>query len=265
MKVNKILIITAVLFVVFGSVIAGAAIVMTAKSSDSNARMRTQTITENIKKVNISVDMSDIKIIPDDTDKIILTYFEDDTNRYNVTTDNGMLSVKYERFNKNKAKWYDYYLNFDFKRDHDIILKVPRNFTSDIEINSDYGDIEISGVKSDNMNIRTDYGDVDIERCTSETLKCYTDYGDIELKDCVCNIDCGTDYGDVEVERISGSSITLSTSCGDIEGTIIGNETDYTINAGTDLGDNNMQNRTGGKNTLNAKTNLGDISLNFIQ
>lgn len=247
MKINKILLITAGLFLLCGTVVAGTAIILMNKAYSDDARMQTQTITENISKVNIFVDMSDIKIIPADTDKIVLTYFTDDTNKYEITTDNGILSIEYVRFKRNKAKWYDYYINFDFGRDHDVILNVPRNFSADIQLSADYGDIEVSGVKGGSMKINSDYGD-------------------IEIADCKFNsIDCAADYGDIDVERCEGKILNFSTDCGDIEGTIAGNEADYTINAETELGDKNINNKAGGQNTLDVKTDLGDIDIKFVR
>ncbi len=285
MKTNRILIITAGLFILAGAVIAGIALMLTARSSEQNARMKTYEVTEKISNVNIDVNMSDIKIMPVmGTDKITLTYFTDDTNKYDISEDNGTLSVKYVKFNKEKAKWYDYYFSFDFSRDHDVILQVPQNFRADLLLHADYGDIEVTDMSGDSMNIHTsygdlditgckfkamecatDYGDIDIERSQSDTFNCSTDFGSIDVTDTAGKINCGTDYGDIEFERISGASIVMDTSCGDIEGTIDGREADYTINAQTNLGDKNVQSRAGGEKRLDVKTDMGDIDIIFLK
>lgn len=247
MKAKKIILITAAIFVVCGAVIAGTALMLISKANVRDMRMETQTITENISKINVTADMSDIKIIAGDTDEITLTYFTDDTNKYDITTENGALSVEYVRFKSDKVKWYDYYFSIDFGREHDIILKVPKNLTADIQLNTNYGDIEVSGISAGIMDVNTAFGDIDIERGGGETLTCATDYGDIEL------------------EGVSGNKITLTTDCGDIEGTILGNEEDYTITSETSLGENRLHDRTGGRNTLTARTDLGDISIKFVK
>lgn len=285
MKTNRILIITAGLFILAGAVIAGIALMLTARSSEQNARMETYEVTEKISNVNIDVNMSDIKIMPVmGTDKITLTYFTDDTNKYDISEDNGTLSVKYVKFNKEKVKWYDYYFSFDFSRDHDVILQVPKNFRADLLLHADYGDIEVTDMSGDSMNIHTsygdlditgckfkamecatDYGDIDIERSQSDTFNCSTDFGSIDVTDTAGKINCGTDYGDIEFERISGASIVMDTSCGDIEGTIDGREADYTINAQTNLGDKNVQSRAGGEKRLDVKTDMGDIDIIFLK
>ncbi len=285
MKVNKILITTAGLFILAGIIIAGIAIMLTAKSAEPNARMETREISEKISKIDISADMSNIEIIPAiGTDKITLAYFTDDTNKYDISSDNGTLSVKYEKFSKDKAKWYDYFFSFDFKRDHDILLQVPENLIADFQLNTNYGDIAARSITGGSVNIHTnlgdmdikqckfktmecttDYGDIDIEHCVGDILKSSTDYGDIDMKECVGKLDCGTDYGDIEFKRISGDSILMNTACGNIEGSIDGRETDYTINTKTSLGDNNIQNRTGGEKLLDLKTDMGDIEIIFLK
>lgn len=266
MKVKEIIIITAAIFVVFGAVISGTAIRLISKANARDMRMETQTITENISKINISADMSDIKIVSDNTDKITLTYFTDDTNKYNITTDNGTLSVEYARFNSDKVKWYDYYFSVDFGKDHDIILKVPKNLTADISSETNYGDVELSGINGSNAQIHTHYGDIELTGCKFSAIETVTDYGDIDIERGDSEkLSCITDCGDIEIENVSGKNITLNTALGDIEGTILGDETDYSINAETNFGDTNLRNKTGGKNTLNARTDMGDISVKFIR
>lgn len=266
MKAKKIILITAAIFVVFGAVIGGTAIMLITKANMRDMRMETQTITESISKVNVSADMSDIKIIADDSDKITLTYFTDETNKYDITTDNGTLSVEYARLKSDKVKWYDYYFSIDVGRDHDIILKVPKKLTADISLETNYGDIELSGINGSNAKVHTSYGDIELSGCKFTAIETVTDYGDIDIERADSEaLSCITDCGDIEIERVSGKNITLNTSLGDIEGTILGNEEDYTINSETGLGENRLRGRTGGKNTLDAKTDLGDISVKFVK
>lgn len=265
MKAKKIILITAAVFTVCGAIIAGTALMLISKANVHDMRMETQTITENISKINVSADMSDIKIITDDTDKITLTYFTDDTNKYDITTENGELSIEYKRFKSDQVKWYDYYFSIDFGRDHDIILKVPKNLTVDMELNTSYGDIEVSHINGSNAQLHTDYGDIELSDCNFSVTEAVTDYGDIDVENSDSEaLSCTTDCGDIDIERVSGKNITLYTAIGDIEGTILGNEEDYTIISETSLGDNRLRDRTGGKNTLNAKTDLGDIFIKFV-
>lgn len=284
MRINKRLMFVSGICIVCGAAIAGTAYIIMSRTYDRNIRMRTQEITEDISNINIAVNMSDIKIITSDTDKIVLTYFTDDTNKYDISADNGSLSIEYIKYKKNKAKWYDYYLSFGFNRNHDMILELPQKLNADIKLNTEYGDIQIMGIKGENINAHTSYGDLEVSRCTfnsmeystdygdieidycnGDTMNCNTDYGDIELGSSSCNVNCHTDYGDVYIDRILGSNIIMNTDCGDIEGTIVGNELDYTITASTNIGDNNITNRVGGKNILDLKTDMGEIDVEFVK
>lgn len=283
MKPNKIILITAGLFVLFGLIISGIAISKLYVSSLSDGHIQSYTITENISKIDISANKSDIHIVAENTDKITLSYYTDEFNQYYITTENGVLYMKDSLSESNKLKWYDYYFNIDFKENHDIFIKIPKSAVTDVQISAAYGEIEAAGLTGNVLNIMTNCGDIEISECKSASVECETNYGDIDIERCVsesiiCNTDCGDlevsdsagnlsahcDYGDIKMVRFSGSNITLSTDCGDIEGTILGNENDYSINAETELGDNNLQNKTNGNNTLNAKTSLGDISIKFV-
>lgn len=265
MKANKIILMTAGLSVFFGGIIAGTALLLYANVPDRDRRMETQTITENVSKINIAVDMSDIKIIPDDTEKITLTYFTDAANKYDITAEDGILSIEYTRASADNIKWYDYFFSIDLTRDHDIILKVPKTLSADISLKTGFGDIEVSGLKGNNMTVNTGNGDIELSVCDFTSIEAVTSYGDVDIERCESEtLLCESDYGDIDIEKASGNDITLATNCGDIEGTIIGSESDYTIIAETDLGDKNIHDRSGGKNRLEAKTNLGDISIKFI-
>lgn len=284
MKAKKIIFITAGLLVLFGVIIAGIAVALAGTYSADSTQIQSHTITEGISKINISADTDDIRIITADTDSIKVTYAEDKTRKYDFSTENNTLSLKSISGEAFGLKWYDYInFNINFRdRVKGITVEVPKDFKADITLSAKYGDIYAADLKG-SVNIKADNGDVDVERSAFSTFECDVDYGDIEMEkvsadsikltnDCgdidieevSGNISASCAYGDIDVEKISGSNITLENNCGDIEGTILGNEADYTINAETHLGDSNIQNRTGGKNTLNVRTDLGDLFIKFV-
>ncbi len=246
MKPNKTIIITAGMFVLFGLIILGIAIPKLYISSASSLKTQEYTVTENISKIEISADRSDVHIVSADTDKISLSYNTDDINQYDITASNGILYMKNAFSKRDVLKWYDYFFSIDFN-EYDITVSIPKGLAVDIQAATAYGEIKAFGVTGNELSVTTDYGDIEVSECG------------------FISAECSTDYGDIEVSRISGGNISLVTDYGDIEGTILGNETDYTIDADTNLGDNNLQSRTGGINRLSAKTDCGDISVRFIR
>ncbi|MGN0107862.1 MAG: DUF4097 family beta strand repeat-containing protein [Hominilimicola sp.] len=284
MKAKKIIFIIAGLFVLFGVIISGIAVALLGASPYDKGQMQTHTVTENISKINIFAEADDIRIVEADTDNIKVTYTEDKIRKYDFGTENGTLSLESVPRDTLGLKWYDYVdFNINFKdRVKGITLEIPKGFNAEITLNSRYGDIYAADLKG-SINIKADcgdvkiaksefskiecnldYGDIEMEKVSADSINLTNDCGDIEIEEVSGNISASCAYGDIGIEKISGSNITLENNCGDIEGTILGNEADYTINAETNLGDSNIQNRTGGKNTLNVRTDLGDLFIKFI-
>ena len=134
---------------------------------------------------------------------------------------------------------------------------------ADARIETEYGDIEAEGVGG-RLYADAKNGDIEISLCDFDNLECITGLGDIEIKNTDAKtVDCRTSDGDIDFERLDGGIIELSADLGDIEGLMSGKETDYTINADTELGDNNLTDRTGGEKTLNVKVRMGDIAVRF--
>ncbi len=275
------------LFIASGiAVFIGAALLALSLAMAYDARMDnilSETLTfSNISEILISADMSDIEIIGGDTNEITLTYFTDKINQYDIQTADGVLSVKSLPGIYTRAKWYDY-INLDLWQKHEIILTVPRSLAAEINLDSDFGDIKIEGIECQNLSIENDFGDIKANDIECQSLSIENDCGDIKISDCtlgslVCNCDygdiritqstadnltCSDNCGDIKLDGFSGKNIKLDTSLGDIKATISGKREDYKINAQTDLGDKNILNKTDGKNTLDLKTELGDINVTF--
>lgn len=260
MKVNKKILIAAGIITVSGAVVSGAAAVFLINSSAESGRIVTQTIDEDISKIDISVKLNDVRLISAATDKISVDYTDGGLKGCNIVVNGDTLEISN---NTEEKAWYDY-IGLDFGRDGDITVIVPENMSIDARIKTMCGDIETEGLGG---SLRADVGngDVEISNCDFNILECNAECGDVELKDSggetiICNIN----YGDIECERLRGSNIKLYSDCGDIEGFVSGDEADYTINTDVLIGENRMRNRTGGKNILDVKTNTGDITLRFI-
>lgn len=270
-KYDKIILIAAAAAVAAGAVICAAAI-GAGGSRTSALEEKTKTVTEKITALSIDTDYDDITVIPRDTDSVTVHYTEGGIKKYNITSENGTLSVKYAPMSEGKRKWYEW-ISFDFlDRDsdkaHKMVVEVPRGFEADINIEADYGDVEISGVKG-KLGVKLDCGDIEINGCDLTALECKADYGDIEIKntksqnikldnDCgdteleeiIGNIEAYCDLGDIEFENISGDNLIFKNSCGDIEGTVRGNEADYA---------------PGADKRLEADTDLGKTSIRFVK
>lgn len=269
-KSVKITLISAGAVMLAGAVVSSAAIALGAGRSIGEMSYRTETITDKITSVNVSVDYDDVEIVTRDTDKISVRCMEGGTKKYSITAQGGMLTIENASVHEKKLKWYEY-IHFDFLGDNDehkLVIEVPRGFEADIVIKNSYGDVDISGVKG-SLSAVIDCGDAEIESCTLTSLDCTADYGDIEIKhtlakDIKADNNCGDiyfeevtgnitaecDFGDIEFEYVSGDNLAFSCDCGDIEGIIRGKEADY---------------KPEGSKKLHIKRNLGDVKVRFTE
>lgn len=286
MKPSKSLLITAGILIILGTAISSACMRLYDAKAISNMKKSTNEITEKITKIDIASDFNDIIIRQGGSDKISVSYIENEKNNFEFDTSDGTLTVR-NLEKKTGKRWYDY-ISFDFHtaQYYDIVITVPQGFSAETVLNLRYGDIEISDLKG-NLEINSACGDVELERCDFSDMVCKLRYGDAELKDISAkNMDITSAYGDIELERISGNitvianygdidadeiksdDITLKSDCGDVDCLIDGKKEDYTINCITHAGTSNIdnaKNNTAGAKKLDVQANLGDVSVKFAE
>lgn len=114
--------------------------------------------------------------------------------------------------------------------------------------------------------LSTGSGSVSIkDSAAGAMLSCNTGLGDITLSQIsVPDTMLNTGAGDVEFRNLTASHIDARSGLGDIEGSIIGTETDYSIDAGSNLGNCNLTARQGlTDKTLHLTCGAGDIRVGF--
>lgn len=114
--------------------------------------------------------------------------------------------------------------------------------------------------------LTTGSGSVSIkDSAAGDMLSCNTGLGDITLSQIsVPDTMLNTGAGDVKFHNLTASHIDAASGLGNLEGTIIGAETDYSIDAGTNLGNCNLTARQGlTDKTLRLTCGAGDIRVKF--
>lgn len=265
LKANKIILITAAVLIVIGLIIVGISMPMYLSSNDFKGELQTRAITETISEINAYSDFGDVLIACDNTDTITVTYYENNKNVYQISTADNSLTIK-PNVSSQDLKWYDQLINLNFaeKDKYDLIIKLPKTVFANCTVSTEYGDIESYDLTGGYLNFKTNCGDIELNNNNFINIACLTDYGDIDAEITTAeNLDFETNCGDIKLNKVSGTQMTLDTDFGDIKGTISGIESDYSINAETNLGDKNIQNKSAGIKVLNAKSDLGDIYINF--
>lgn len=134
-------------------------------------------------------------------------------------------------------------------------------------LDTKFGDVTAKQVTAGTLEGRANSGEISLTQVTGDEVAAESDFGDITLSEvtAVARLHGKSASGDVEVSEVSaGESIDLETSFGSIEGTVMGKLTDYTIDAKTDFGENNLPSVfQGGEVQLRAYTAAGDIEIVF--
>lgn len=162
--------------------------------------------------IRVDVDVLDVTVVAGDSYSISYACDKDLVPTYEVK--DGTLQVT-----QNGDDWSPLSFGND---DCEATITVPKDAAIEtIDITSDVGDTEISGLTISDIIITADVGDVSLQNVTMKTGNIELDTGDAELDHCSFeNLTVSSDVGDVDVdstEDLSDYAMDLSTDVGDVE------------------------------------------------
>lgn len=202
--------------------------------------------------VNLEVISSagDVNILESTDDNIRVMAYGRNSNDIEVSTNNGNLKVNFSE----KVHFINF--GFDIK---DIVIYVPKNYSNNMKIDINYGDLKIDNFENATVDIKQDCGDIDIQTIKNATIK--SSYGNIKANTILnkCNIDLSC--GDVKIQNLEiNENSLIKNDLGDIK---IENTNDIFIDAKVDLGDIKIDrnNRTA-ETVLQVENSCGDIKIN---
>ena len=235
-------------------------------------------------KINITTDAADIEIKKSENEDIYLKIYSE--KEHSKVLDNETeLNIEVTQ-----KKCVGLCINTKIAK---VELYLPENYNKEINIDNNYGDIEIASFENLNLNIKEEAGDIKIEK--ANTVNIINNYGDIKINeikegtvkesagdviiDKVNSVDIKNNYGDVKIGevneyvkidgdagdvKIERLNITkdssIDTNVGDIT---INNTNDIFIDAETDVGKAKIQeNNNKSQITLKIENNVGDIKVN---
>ena len=135
-----------------------------------------------------------------------------------------------------------------------------------LTLENDMGGTQVFQCRFESGNLQGSYGSCDVDESSFDALAVVTDMGDIHLtrSEAAGTAVCQAAQGSVFLERFASPDITLISDMGEVSGTILGRQADYQIAVDTDMGSSNLADQmTGGPNTLEVTTNMGNIELAF--
>lgn len=222
----------------------------------------------DFEKINVSAKNSSIKVRYSNDNKVRVVI-------YGVNSSDAISKIDSGNLNISKYSNREFCVGFCISNDKDIIIYLPSNIKSSLNINSSSGDINIDDFKNLDVNVDvksgdvkikgalksnivTLSGDVDILSVNDSIIK--TVSGDIEVKNVIGKIDYSTKSGDIEIDRfdILENSV-INTLSGSIEVSNIGN---CYVNAKSISGDVNVKaSDRFSKIGLVINTSSGDIDI----
>ncbi len=167
-----------------------------------------------------------VSVLKSEDGKIHIDYFDSDNEFYEISTENGILTMN----SASDKKWSDYIGTKPPAENRKISLSLPENTMRSLKIHTTNENISLA---------KMDFSE------------------DVALS---------SNGGNVSFENLSaGNSITLDCKNGDIQGSIAGHYEDYKISCKIKKGDSNLPaEKESGQKLLNVAQNNGDIDIEFI-
>ncbi|GEM_PF-646422 len=156
--------------------------------------------------------------------------------------------------------------------------------TGILDFDSSYGDSDFTDINTGNLKLPTDVifddfsvnsssGNITINGLTCNTVTIKDSYGDVNCTDVHAD-DLKSDLssGDIDISESDLTEIRLNNSYGDAELSLLGEESDYSLNLTTSYGDIQVGDKNyddhfkvdnDGERKLSASLSSGDITVNF--
>lgn len=263
---KRFLILGACLFFIGG----GIFLVAFAKVDfDIRALSATKTREERYEETSIITSLSleytaDINVVATDGEKLSVSYScpynrKGDVYEVEITEENGRLSIVEKTKQHFSLSFFNFY-------SHDITVYVPKDRVLDIQIQTNTGDIKLGNGTFGKIDLATNTGDIVFGATTATEISVSVDTGDVDFNGNVLanTLTIQTDTGDIDGNGvITAQTVDVETATGDIELILSGKQTDYTIIAKTNTGDQNIHSGGSGEKKLSVSCSTGDIEIDF--
>lgn len=205
---------------------------------------------QTINNIEISSSAGNVNFEESIDGKIRVVAYGNNNGDIKVNNTNNELKIDY--IQKNTFFMFNNYIN-------DIIIYIPKNYDKTIEIDLDYGDINVLDLENATINVKEDCGNIVLGKIKNVTIK--NDYGNVEISEVLNKLNIKSDCGDINIDKIElKEDSTIKCDLGDIE---IGETNDIFIDTDVDLGDvkvntNNRQSEI----VLKIEADCGNIKVN---
>ncbi len=146
------------------------------------------------------------------------------------------------------------------------MVSVPEGEYADMNIVMDAGSLHTGALKCKNFSLKMNAGAADVESVISENpIFCKMNAGDFKVKSLECPaLKCEISAGSLEAEKVAANELDVDVSAGDARVTMVGTESEYTVDVHKSAGSCNISNRTGTTDKrITAKISAGSVDVRF--
>ena len=237
-KVKRIWILIAIICVIVGCVVAGAAAAHAGfdftKFNTATQEEKTYSVTESFENIDIQTTECNIVLLPSEKNVCEIVCTESDKITHTVSVENNTLKVVRE----DTRKWYERIGVFFSVSNFEIEVYLPRGEYETLEASSASGDIVVSdaftfsevdlSTASGNIsyasntknawNGKTSSGDIEITNIIGGTVNVKSTSGEITLEECQTDaIELVSTSGDISLEdTIAEARLSIKTTSGDV-------------------------------------------------
>ena len=185
-----------------------------------------------------------------DDQKVKVLVYGEQNRQIDVSVDNGKLKIDNT---KSKRVVFSFNNHID-----EITVYLPRNYNKEINVKSDYGNVDMIDLENATINIEESCGDINLGKV--KNLQIDSDYGSIDVDTVLNKLDIEIDCGDLKIKNIElKENSKIKNDLGDVK---IGNTNDIYIDANVDLGEYKInKNNRYAESTLKIDVNCGDIKV----
>ena len=244
---------------------------------------------DGISQISVKTRNMPVTVTPYDGNEITLHYYTSKEDPYEVSLENGVLTLKYKYDNLfSVGSWLKGSTIFNFMNNTNpyVELVMPKAYADDLKLNTSNASIHVSGLTgAGDIRMETSNSSIDISDVTAAGIGAQTSNGSVTLANAVIagvvdvkssngtihakkvaakdRLTLNTSNARINVEQITSAAIELHSSNGSISGTVAGKRSDYTISSDTSNADNSLGDGGKGPSSLTVNTSNGDIRVTF--
>ena len=188
-------------------------------SSENEPYILKKTKLDNFSEIKIDMGSeADIEFLPSEDDSSYLEYSLDGNEAepvWNISGDTLTISQK-------GGISGGIFLDMGFRSslsDPVIRLYLPEGAAySDVDISSDFGNMDVSGFSADTLTLNLGYGDLDMKDISAGTADIYLDFGNLDMENITADTsEIYLDYGDLGIKGCSFTDTEITAASGTIE------------------------------------------------